>query len=56
MPVVELAASFFPEIKGWLEGIFILLLVLLAGVVGLFTLFLLVNQFRNPGRRPARRP
>ncbi|MDH5223845.1 MAG: hypothetical protein OEW46_03630 [Actinomycetota bacterium] len=44
-------ANFFPRIDGWLEAIFIGLLVLLAGAVGLFALFVLVQQFRNPGRR-----
>jgi hypothetical protein len=44
-------ASFFPEVKGWLEAIFIGLLVVLAGAVGLFALFVIAQQFRNPGRR-----
>jgi len=44
-------AAFFPEIKGWLEAIFVGLLVLLAGAVGLFALFVIAQQFRNPGRR-----
>jgi len=44
-------ASFFPDIEGWLEAIFIGLLVLLAGAVGVFALFVIVQQFRNPGRR-----
>jgi hypothetical protein len=44
-------ASFFPDIEGWLEGIFVGLLVLLAGVVGLFALFVIAQQFRNPGRK-----
>jgi hypothetical protein len=44
-------ASFFPEIKGALEAVFIGLLVLLAGAVGLFALFVFAQQFRNPGRR-----
>jgi hypothetical protein len=39
---------------GFLEWIFIGLLTLLTGVVGLFALFLIVQQFRNPGRRPGR--
>lgn len=43
-------ASFFPEIKGVLEAIFIGLLVLLAGAVGLFAMFVFAQQFRNPGR------
>jgi hypothetical protein len=54
MSSVSLAASiasFFPDIKGWLEAIFVGLLVLLAGAVGLFALFVIAQQFRNPGRR-----
>jgi hypothetical protein len=51
MPAVPLLASFFPVIEGWLEAIFIGLLVLLAGAVGVFALFVIVQQFRNPGRR-----
>ena len=51
MPADVLIASFFPEIKGWLEAIFIGLLVLMAGAVGLFSLFVIAQQFRNPGRR-----
>jgi hypothetical protein len=46
-----LIAGFFPEIKGWLEAVFIGLLVLLAGAVGVFALFVIAQQFRNPGRR-----
>lgn len=43
--------AFFPEIDGVLEAVFIGLLVLLAGAVGLFALFVIAQQFRNPGRR-----
>ncbi len=46
-----LLANLFPEIKGPLEAIFIGLLVLLAGAVGVFALFVFAQQFRNPGRR-----
>jgi hypothetical protein len=49
---VPTLASFFPVIHGWLEGIFIGLLALLVALVGLFALYLIVNQFRNPARRP----
>jgi hypothetical protein len=49
-----LLGGLLPEIKGWLEAIFIGLLVLLAGVVGLFAFFVLAQQFRNPGRRERR--
>lgn len=47
-------AGLFPVIHGWLEAIFVGLLVLLAGAVGLFALFVIVQQFRNPGRREPR--
>ncbi|HEY7762087.1 MAG TPA: hypothetical protein VIC52_03660 [Actinomycetota bacterium] len=51
MAVIAVLASFFPDIEGWLEAIFIGLLVLLAGAVGVFAVFVMVQQFRNPGRR-----
>lgn len=51
MPGVAVLASFFPAIEGWLEAIFVGLLVLLAGAVGVFALFVIAQQFRNPGRR-----
>jgi len=51
MSGMAVLGAFFPEIKGWLEAIFIGLLVLLAGAVGLFALFVIAQQFRNPGRR-----
>lgn len=50
-PMLALLANLFPEIKGLLEAVFIGLLVLLAGAVGLFALFVFAQQFRNPGRR-----
>ena len=56
MPDATLLASFFPEIKGWLEAIFVGLLVILAAAVGVFAIFLIANQFRNPGRRPGEGP
>ena len=46
-----LLANLLPEIKGVLEAVFIGLLVLLAGAVGVFALFVFAQQFRNPGRR-----
>lgn len=49
--MVALLANLFPEIKGVLEAVFIGLLVLLAGAVGVFALFVFAQQFRNPGRR-----
>ncbi|HET9310523.1 MAG TPA: hypothetical protein VFP41_04770 [Actinomycetota bacterium] len=51
MPDITVLASFFPDIEGWLEAIFVGLLVLLAGAVGVFALFVIAQQFRNPGRR-----
>jgi hypothetical protein len=51
MSGMAVVGAFFPEIKGWLEAVFIGLLVLLAGAVGLFALFVIAQQFRNPGRR-----
>jgi hypothetical protein len=41
---------------GFLEKVFVGLLALLVVVVGLFALFLIANQFRNPGRRPGEGP
>ena len=48
-------ARLVPPHLGILEGIFLLALLGLAVLVGLFALFVLTQQFRNPGR-PARRP
>ena len=52
----SLLAAFWPEAPGFLEKFFVGLLVLLVVVVGVFALFLIVNQFRNPGRRPGQGP
>ena len=49
--MAALLANLLPEIKGVLEAVFIGLLVLLAGAVGVFALFVFAQQFRNPGRR-----
>ena len=54
MMAVAVFASFFPDIKGVLEAVFVGLLVLLAGAVGLFALYVIGQQFRNPGRREGR--
>jgi hypothetical protein len=43
-----------PQHLGWLEVIFLGLLLTLVGLVGAFALFVIVQQFRNPGR-PLRR-
>lgn len=48
-------ARILPEHIGILEGIFLGALVGLTILVGLFALFVVTQQFRNPGR-PARRP
>ena len=37
---------------GFLEIFFVSVLTLLVGAVGLFALFLLIQLFRNPARRP----
>jgi hypothetical protein len=37
---------------GVLEWSFIVALVVLVGAAGLFAVFLLIQQFRNPTRRP----
>jgi hypothetical protein len=50
------AGSFWPHMPGFLEKVFVGLLALLVALVGLFALFLIVNQFRNPGRRPGDGP
>ncbi|MGZ8630164.1 MAG: hypothetical protein ACXWZF_04260 [Actinomycetota bacterium] len=47
---MHLLAGFFPVIEGPLEAVFIGLLVLLAGAVGVFALYVFANLFRNPGR------
>ncbi len=39
---------------GILEWAFLGLLGLLVVVVGAFSVFLIANQFRNPGRKPRR--
>jgi hypothetical protein len=49
MPIV--IAELLPEIDGLMPAIFFVTLLLLAGAVGAFALFLVVQQFRNPGRR-----
>jgi hypothetical protein len=41
-------------ISGFLEWFFAGLLTALVGAVGLFALFVFVQLFRNPGRRPRR--
>jgi hypothetical protein len=49
-----IVGALLPEINGLMPLIFVIVLVLLAGAVGLFALFLLLQQFRNPARRTRR--
>jgi hypothetical protein len=44
-------ADLMPEVQGFLPLVFLGLLALLAGAVGLFAVYVIVQQFRNPGRR-----
>ena len=48
---MEVLAALLPEIDGFLPLVFFVLLVSLTGLVGLFALFVIAQQFRNPGRR-----
>jgi hypothetical protein len=48
-------ARLLPEHIGILEGIFLLGLLGLTAIVGIFALYVVSQQFRNPGR-PERRP
>jgi hypothetical protein len=50
----DVLAVLVPEHLGWLEVIFLGLLLTLVALVGAFALFVIVQQFRNPGR-PVRR-
>jgi len=43
-----------PQHLGWLEVIFLGLLLTLVALVGAFALYVIAQQFRNPGR-PLRR-
>ena len=51
MSGMAVVGAFFPEIKGWLEAVFIGLLLLHARAVDLFALFGIAHQLHNPGRR-----
>ena len=44
-------ADLFPQIDGVAPVVFLVVLVGLSVVVGLFAVFVIVQQFRNPGRR-----
>jgi hypothetical protein len=39
-----------PEHWGWLEGIFLVGLAGMTALVGIFALYVVIQQFRNPGR------
>jgi len=43
-------ARLLPEHIGILEGIFLLGLLGLTAIVGIFSLYVVSQQFRNPGR------
>ncbi len=47
-------AALVPEIDGFLPLEFLALLVSLTGIVGVFALYVVAQQFRNPGRRDRR--
>jgi len=51
---VELLAVWVPHHLGWLELIFLGLLASLVAIVGIFSLFVIAQQFRNPGRSSRR--
>jgi hypothetical protein len=48
-------AALLPEVQGTLGWIFIGVLALMTGAVGVFAIFLFAQQFRNPGRPTRRR-
>jgi hypothetical protein len=52
---VATIAVLLPEAEGWLEWIFLGLLATLVGLVGLFSIYVIAQQFRNPGRGDRRR-
>lgn len=47
-------AVILPEAQGFLEWVFIGLLVFLTALVGVFAIYVGAQQFRNPGRPPRR--
>jgi hypothetical protein len=51
---VDMVGVLVPQHLGWLEAIFLGLLLTLVALVGAFALYVIVQQFRNPGR-PLRR-
>jgi hypothetical protein len=48
---VAVLAALLPRIDGILPAIFLTALVLATGAVGVFALYVIAQQFRNPGRR-----
>jgi hypothetical protein len=48
---VDLIAALLPEFDGLLPVIFFVALTGATGAVGAFALYVIVQQFRNPGRR-----
>ena len=54
MAAMDVLAALLPEIDGFLPLVFFVLLVSLTGIVGLFALYVVAQQFRNPGRRDRR--
>ena len=48
---MALLAALLPELDGPLAWIFFVALTGATGLVGVFALFVIVQQFRNPGRR-----
>lgn len=51
---MPLLAVILPEAQGFLEWVFLGLLVLLTALVGVFAIYVGAQQFRNPGRPPQR--
>jgi hypothetical protein len=51
MVEMALLAALLPHIDGILPAIFLIALVLATGAVGIFAMYVIAQQFRNPGRR-----
>jgi hypothetical protein len=47
-------ARLLPVHFGWLEGIFLFGLAVMTALVGLFAIYVVTQQFRNPGRSARR--
>jgi hypothetical protein len=54
--MAAVVAALLPEVQGTIGWIFIGVLALMTAAVGAFSVFLFVQQFRNPGRPVRRRP